>query len=81
MIKLLVDAEMLPPPRAAEPVDVRCSLRALYESSRNVLSVPASTTTFLREGRPSPSNGREPGARGMSGSSISVTPELATSVP
>src|SRR6478609_3462269 len=81
MNKLLVDAETLPPPRAAEPVDARPSFRALYESSKNVFSTPPSTTRFLREGRPSPSNGREPGARGISGSSISVTPELATSVP
>ena len=35
-------------------------------------STPSSTTTFLREASPSPSYGREPGARAISGSSTMV---------
>jgi len=44
-----------PTPRPAQPFDCRPSLRAEYTSRRYVFNVPASTTTFLRAARPSPS--------------------------
>ncbi len=79
MIRLDVVGPGLDPVlRPAEPVDCRPSLRALYTSHSTVRSTPRSMTRFLRVGRPSPSNGRDPGPRAMCGSSSMVTSSDAT---
>ena len=63
MIRFEVVGPGLPPmPRPAEPVDARPSLRARVDVAQHrARARRASTTGFLRVGRPSPSNGREPG--------------------
>ena len=68
-----------PTPRPAQPFDARPSLRASRCRGGRCAGRPPSTTRFLRDGRPSPSKGREPGARGISGSSTMVTSGDATS--
>ena len=57
-------------PRAAFPVLSRPSCRAVARSKVQPSSTPFSTTMRRFDGRPSPSNGRDPPMRGRKGSSI-----------
>src|SRR5262245_39064905 len=67
--------------RPAHAVDAPPSLRALYTPHCTGCSTALSATPFLRVGRPSPSNGRLPGARGMRGPSMIVTSGEAMTSP